>query len=73
MAEQIFDAAVRYGLPLGVSGMPEGFSPSQWVTTAGLLEWGHLAERHRGSKDLGSARGRRNFLGRIQDRFLGVR
>ena len=51
MAEQIFDAGVRYGLPRGLGGLVDVISSPSWTTASGLLRYavaaGQVRERAR--------------------------
>lgn len=46
MAEQIFDAGVRYGLPRGLGGLVDVISSPNWSTASGLLLYGLAAEEN---------------------------
>jgi len=48
MAEQIFDSAVRYGLPTGLSGLVDVISSPAWATASGMLRYGMASEERRG-------------------------
>ncbi len=48
MAEQIFDSAVRYGLPSGLSGLVDVISSPAWATASGMLRYGMASEERRG-------------------------
>ena len=37
LAEQVFDAGVRYGLPHGLGGLVDVISSPSWSTASGLL------------------------------------
>ena len=41
LAEQIFDAGVRYGLPRGLGGLVDVISSPTWSTASGLLLYAH--------------------------------
>ncbi len=51
MTEEVFDSGVRYGLPQGLSGLPEELRSPEWTTAAGLLMHAHQEQmkRRRGS------------------------
>ncbi len=68
LAEQIFDAAVRSGLPTGLEGLVDVLHSPAWSTAAGLLLHGHRADR------VGTGRARSRFgvramVGGIRDMF----
>jgi cell division protein FtsA len=44
IAEQIFDAGVRYGLPRGLGGLVDVISSPAWATASGLLLYAVAAE-----------------------------
>ncbi len=44
MAEQIFDAGVRYGVPQGLGGLVDVISSPAWATASGLLRYAATAE-----------------------------
>ena len=45
LAEQIFGAGVRYGLPQGLGGLVDVISSPVWSTASGLLIYGRAAEQ----------------------------
>ena len=45
LAEQVFSATVRYGLPQGLGGLVDVISSPSWCTASGLLLYGQAAER----------------------------
>jgi cell division protein FtsA len=45
MAEQVFSAGVRYGLPVGLGGLVDVISSPTWSTASGLLLYGQAAEQ----------------------------
>ncbi len=46
LAEQIFSATVRYGLPQGLGGLVDVINSPSWCTASGLLLYGYEAERN---------------------------
>jgi cell division protein FtsA len=48
MSEQIFDAAVRYGLPTGLTGLVDVISSPAWATASGMLLYAAASEDRRG-------------------------
>ncbi|HSL81850.1 MAG TPA: cell division protein FtsA [Thermoanaerobaculia bacterium] len=48
MSEQIFDAAVRYGLPAGLTGLVDVISSPAWATASGMLLYAAASEERRG-------------------------
>src|SRR5262249_52968921 len=48
LAEQVFDAGVRYGLPRGLGGLVDVISSPTWSTTSGLLLYALAAEESQG-------------------------
>ena len=68
LAEQIFDAAVRPGLPSGLGGLIDVIHSPAWSTAAGLLVHGHRADRARPGR--GRSRfGVRAIVGGIREMF----
>ena len=47
MAEQVFSATVRYGLPSGLGGLVDVISSPSWCAASGLLLYGQAAEANR--------------------------
>ncbi len=45
MAEQVFSAGVRYGLPVGLGGLVDVISSPTWSTASGLLLYGQAAQQ----------------------------
>lgn len=45
LAEQIFDASVRYGLPRGLGGLTDVINSPTWSTSAGLLRYALAREQ----------------------------
>lgn len=69
MAEQIFSATVRYGLPTGLGGLVDVINSPSWCTASGLLLYGHHAEqsnRHRQPRRLLTMRG---LMGSLRNVF----
>jgi len=48
MSEQIFDSAVRHGLPVGLRGLVDVIKSPAWATASGILLYGMQAEDRRG-------------------------
>lgn len=48
MCEQIFDSSVRYGLPVGLTGLVDVISSPAWTTASGTLLYGMASEERRG-------------------------
>jgi cell division protein FtsA len=48
LAEQVFDAGVRYGLPRGLGGLVDVISSPTWSTASGLLLYAQGAEESQG-------------------------
>ena len=48
LAQQIFAATVRYGLPQGLGGLVDVINSPTWCSASGLLLYGHAAEQNRG-------------------------
>jgi len=48
MSEQIFDSAVRHGLPVGLRGLVDVINSPAWATASGILLYGLHAEERRG-------------------------
>lgn len=68
MAEQIFDAGVRYGLPQGLGGLVDVISSPAWTAASGLLLYARAAEREAGRK-----RRRAGFsMGRVVGSLKGM-
>ncbi len=65
IAEQIFDAGVRYGLPRGLGGLVDVISSPAWATASGLLLYAVGAEKGEsrgGSRRAFSVRGMMSSL-----------
>ena len=72
LAEQVFDAGVRYGLPRELRGLPEVSTSPRWSTAAGLLLYGQSTEQTiaRGQRRVGfSVRG---VVGNIKGMFADL-
>ncbi len=69
LAEQIFSATVRYGLPQGLGGLVDVISSPGWCTASGLLLYGLAAEdsqqRHRRRRTFTV----RNLFGNLRSYF----
>jgi cell division protein FtsA len=53
LAEQIFDAPVRIGYPMGISGLVDVVNSPLFATGVGLVKWGVL---NRGAEHASAAR-----------------
>ena len=70
MAEQVFAAGVRYGLPAGLGGLVDVISSPTWSTASGLLLYGQAAEQaaeRAGRKKSGWSV--RNVMGNLRGMF----
>jgi cell division protein FtsA len=48
IAQQLFGATVRYGMPRGLGGLVDVINSPTWASASGLLLYGLVAEEHRG-------------------------
>ena len=69
VAELVFDAAVRPGLPTGLGGLVDVINGPAWSTAAGLLLHGQGADRSRRRTARGSLFGMRTMMGSIREMF----
>lgn len=58
MVEQVFEHQARKGVPTGIGGLSDTVNGPEWVSAAGLLQWGYQA----GSR---ARRPKRTGLGRV--------
>ncbi len=72
MAQQVFNAPIRYGMPQGLGGMVDVISSPAWSTAAGLLLYGlHAAEnQQREARSKGFSVG--NMLGSFREMFADL-
>jgi cell division protein FtsA len=69
MAEQIFDAGVRYGLPRGLGGLVDVIGSPTWATATGLLLYGKAAEEAQGRHHRRTGWSVRHVVGSIKGMF----
>jgi cell division protein FtsA len=69
MAEQIFDAGVRYGLPRGLGGLVDVISSPGWATASGLLLYAQGAEESQGKVQKKSGLSVRSVMGSLRGMF----
>jgi cell division protein FtsA len=69
MAEQIFDAGVRYGLPRGLGGLVDVIGSPAWSTATGLLLYGKAVEQAQGRASRGSGWNMRQMMGNLRSMF----
>ncbi len=69
MAEQIFDSAVRYGLPAGLSGLVDVISSPAWATASGMLRYGMASEERRGRARKRGAWSVKGMVGNLRGMF----
>jgi cell division protein FtsA len=69
MCEQIFDSAVRYGLPRGLGGLVDVISSPAWATASGMLLYGMLSEDQRGRAPKRSGFSVKNVMGSLRGMF----
>jgi len=69
MAEQIFDAGVRYGLPRRIGGLVDVISSPAWATATGLLLYGKAAEAAQGRHKQRAGWSMRHMVGSIRGMF----
>lgn len=69
MAEQIFDAGVRYGVPQGLGGLVDVISSPAWACCSGLLLYGRSAERQEGRNRRRAGFSMRGVMGSLRGMF----
>ncbi len=69
MAEQIFDAGVRYGLPRGLGGLVDVISSPTWATASGLLLYARAAEESQGKVQKKTGFSVRGMVGSLRGMF----
>jgi cell division protein FtsA len=69
MAEQIFDAGVRYGVPQGLGGLVDVISSPAWACCSGLLLYGRTAERLEGRNRRRAGLSMRGVMGSLRGMF----
>jgi cell division protein FtsA len=67
IAQQLFGATVRYGMPRGLGGLVDVINSPTWASASGLLLYGLVAEEHRGR-----ARRKPFTVKRMIDKVRGV-
>jgi len=69
LAEQIFAASVRYGLPRGLSGLVDVINCPTWCTASGLLVWGASTDRRMRRSGRRPTMSMRGWMGTIKNMF----
>ncbi len=69
LAEQIFDAGVRYGLPRGLGGLVDVISSPTWGTASGLLLYARSAEESQTKVQKKAGLSVRGMVGSLRDIF----
>jgi len=69
MAEQIFNAGVRYSLPQGLEGLIDVIGSPSWCTASGLLLYGATTEEVRRQDDKRKGFRVRNVVGNLRGMF----
>jgi cell division protein FtsA len=69
LAEQVFDAGVRYGLPRGLGGLVDVISSPTWSTASGLLLYAQGAEETQGKVQKRSGFSVRSMVGSLRGMF----
>lgn len=69
MAEQIFDAGVRYGVPRGLGGLVDVISSPAWACCSGMLLYGRAAERQEGRNRRRAGFSMRGVMGSLRGMF----
>jgi len=69
MAEQMFDAGVRYGLPRGLGGLVDVIGSPAWATATGLLLYGKAAEEAQGRHKRRAGWSVRHVVGSLKGMF----
>lgn len=72
LAEQIFDAGVRYGLPRGLGGLVDVISSPSWSTASGLLLYARGAEETQGKVQKKAAWSMRGMVGSLRGMFADL-
>jgi cell division protein FtsA len=69
LAEQIFDAGVRYGLPRGLGGLVDVISSPTWSTASGLLLYAQGAEESQAKVQKKAGFSVRGVMGSLRGMF----
>jgi len=69
MAEQLFDAGVRYGVPRGLGGLVDVISSPAWSCCSGLLLYGRAAEQQEGKNRRRAGWSVREVMGSLKGMF----
>jgi cell division protein FtsA len=69
LAEQVFDAGVRYGLPRGLGGLVDVVSSPAWATATGLLLYAKAVEDFQGRNTKKSVWSMRGVMGSLRGMF----
>ncbi len=69
LAEQVFDASVRYGMPRGLGGLVDVINSPIWATAAGLLRYGLASEKLRRRGQKRSIWSMRSMVGNLRGMF----
>jgi cell division protein FtsA len=69
LAEQVFDAGVRYGLPRGLGGLVDVISSPTWSTASGLLLYALAAEESQGKAQKKTGFSMRGMMGSLRGMF----
>jgi cell division protein FtsA len=69
MAEQIFDAGVRYGVPQGLGGLVDVISSPAWSAASGLLLYGRGVEQVEGRGRRRAGFSVRTMMGNLRGMF----
>ena len=69
LAEQVFDAGVRYGLPRGLGGLVDVISSPSWSTASGLLLYAMAAAEAQGKVQKPAKFSVKGMVGSLRDMF----
>lgn len=69
LAEQIFDAGVRFGLPRGLGGLVDVVGSPAWATATGLLLYGNAVEEAQGRDKKKTMWSMRGMMGSLRGMF----
>jgi len=72
MAEQLFDAGVRYGVPQGLGGLVDVISSPAWSSCSGLLLYRRAAEQQEGRNRRGAGWSVRGMMGSLKGMFQNL-
>ncbi len=72
LAEQVFNCAVRFGLPQGLGGLVDVISSPTWCTASGLLLYGRTAEAQEARNARRSPFSVKQMVGNLRSMFADL-